>query len=139
MIQLVRDDIYSLFESAISFFSRADRDEQQQHIDVFRESARTWRSWQGKLEGQSIYSRLEHSTGFDARMQNLRTQCQRLLRQAFEKYATELCRPLSHTLDRTHSHASQWTGPLLRDDNNRATDRPINFDWLDRQNGYWFL
>jgi hypothetical protein len=139
MIQLIRDDIYTLLARTTNSFSGVDRAEQKQHIDVFRESARIWRSWQGALNGQTIYRYLEYGTAYDERMKTLRTQCERLLREKFQRPAEVLSRSLLYTLNRTHDYTTEWAGPLLRDDNDRATDRTVDFGWMDRRNGYWFL
>jgi hypothetical protein len=139
LIQLIRDDIYTLLACATNGFSGVDRAEQKQHIAVFHESARVWRSWQSALNGQTIYCYLESGTAYDERMKNLRTQCERLLREEFQRPAEVLTRSLLYTLNRTHDYTREWTGPLLRDDNDRAKDRPVVFDWMVRQKEYWFL
>jgi hypothetical protein len=138
MIQLIRDDIYALLAHAIAVMSASDRYEQQRHITVVQESVATWRSWQGNTRGQSLYRHLEVGAEYPERMKTLRNQCQRLIKQYFERPAKQLCEALPYTLNRIHSEGTEWTGPLLRDENNRSEVKRITFDWLERQHGWWF-
>ncbi|KAF1916950.1 hypothetical protein BDU57DRAFT_557086 [Ampelomyces quisqualis] len=43
LLQLIRDDVYQCLNSAIQEFHNTEGVEQKRHIDVFRESANTWR------------------------------------------------------------------------------------------------
>jgi hypothetical protein len=141
MIQLVRDDIYHLLYNAIDDFADADRVEQQQHIDIFMESLKTW---QKMINRQTRAARgldhfVESKDNYPDRMSRLRLACERGLVRQWEQEGAALCRSVPHTWNRIHDPGAEWTGPMLSDPNDRTAPAPIAFDWLNRkEDGFWF-
>jgi hypothetical protein len=141
MILLLRDDIYKLFYSAIDEFAEGDRVEQKRHIDVFVESVETWQNMINRhtqaAKGHENF--VESKDGYSDRMAHLRQFCERKLTREWEREGITLCRSNHHTWNRIYDLGAAWTGPLIRDENDRTTPAVISFPWIDRkEDGFWF-
>jgi hypothetical protein len=78
MIQLVRDDIYTLLLSVVQDLTYADRAEQKQHVANLMRTARTWRL----IVNKQVHSARRHAhkfesqDGYPGRMAALRDRCE---------------------------------------------------------------
>lgn len=79
MIQLIRDDIYTLLISISQNYTEADRKEQQRYIDVLLRSATTWRKIINRqvLSARRHEHQFESQDGYPDRMATLRTKCEK--------------------------------------------------------------
>jgi hypothetical protein len=141
LIQLIRDDIYLVISRAVEHFKPAERDEQQRHITVFRESMATWQKMMNRqIRSAGNYQHIvESSDDFALQMHRLREWCEHTSTHAMTEHCIQICREVPFTWNRLHDQGAEWVGPQLSDENDATVVKPVEVTWLQRRmNGLWF-
>jgi hypothetical protein len=130
MILLIRDDIQQHLLSAVNNFDVNALLEQHRHIEILTESVATWRNMVSRSWG------LRTNKNSDTQLELLRRDCEAAL--AADIRSREIAQNVHSTYNRVEDHASEYLGPLLRDEKDQEFVDEISFPGLQRRDGgYW--